>query len=274
MPSFPLIRVCLGLLLITGIPTAQAWELETGQQVGGDAIHFDYETKSLGLRDPVTGKETEIPVRDLSLRSRQRLLVSEIFHQSYPDERGWPEEKSHLLRIAILSPAAALFLGFWIGGLVLAKKVNPLRALVAFLGGWLVGGLFLFFYLYFAGRFGGGAGTVVFGAVLGTVFLSLFVSAIYSCTVLRGFLIFLFQIFAAAVIGLTGLFLAEILTPRDTLERFWEDRVFIPSGLMPPRPNPFETGSPSSGDRRALRKIPPPAPIPRRPCPVPSRDLA
>jgi hypothetical protein len=223
---------------------SQGWELDSGQKIRGKAVSFDYEAKSLGIEDAVTGKVSQIPAENLSLRSRQFLLFSRIFHESYPSDDGWPEEKYYLLRLAIFSPMAALLIGFWVGGMLIAKKFNPVRAILGFFGGWMIGGIFIFFYLFFAGRFGGGMGTVLFGAFLGTVFLSLFISVVYLCNVWKALLIFLFQILAAAFLSIVSLALVEVFVPLETREAFWSEHVFEPVGLVNPPPSPFQTGTP------------------------------
>ncbi len=242
---FPFLRYfpILAVFLLLG-EAAVAWELESGQNFQGKAVHFDYEEKSLGIEDAVTGKVREIPVMDLSLESRQRLLIAQVFHESYPTETGWPEEKYYLLRLAIFSPMAALLLGFWIGGILITRKVNPVRALLGFFGSWMIGGIFVFFYLFFAGKFGGGTTTVLVGVVMGAVFLSLFISAVYSCNFGKAFLIFLFQIFAAGFLSVVGLALTKALVPLDRQESVWNESVFVPTGLIPPQPNPFQTVTP------------------------------
>lgn len=239
----------LRLILLFGLVSfltseAHAWKLESGQKVRGKAVSFDYEQKSLGVEDAVTKKISQIPVESLSLRSRQRLLFSPLFHESYPTEGGWPEEKYYLLRLAIFSPMAALLVGFWIGGILITKKYNPVRAILGFFGAWMIGGLFIFFYLFFAGRFGGGIGTVLFGAFLGTVFLSFFISIVYTCNVWKAFQIFLLQIVAAVILSIATLGLTEFFVPLEERTSFWGEHVFAPTGMMKPILTPFQTGTP------------------------------
>jgi len=238
-PSLLPVRKSLSLLLVAfGLaagPDArgESWELEAGQKIRGEAVSFDYSEKTLEVRDAVTGKVRHVPAVDLSRRSQQRLLLSREFHRSFPGENGWPDEKHYLLRLAVLFPAPALFAGFWLGAGYLTRQANPLRALLGFVGGWIVGALFVAFYFFFAGRFGGGLPTILVGVALGTIFLSFFVSLVYSCSATKGFLIFAFQIVAALLLCLVGLGLSEITVPPETLESLWDDRVFKPSGLLP-----------------------------------------
>lgn len=240
LPRFAILFVVSFLLS----SQAQGWNLESGQKIRGKAASFNYEKKSLGVEDAVTGKISQIPVEDLSLRSQQRLLLSPLFHESYPTEGGWPEEKYYLLRLAIFSPMATLLIGFWIGGILITKKFSPFRAILGFFGGWMIGGLFIFFYLFFAGRFGGGTGMVLFGGFLGTIFLSFFISIVYLCSVWKAFLIFMFQIVAAILLCVAVVALTEFFVPLPEREAFWGEHIFVPVGMMNPTDSFTQSGTP------------------------------
>lgn len=215
-----------------GWRNAEAFELRDGTKVPGNVIGFDFETKHLTLEDPVSLDTSNVPARDLSLRSKQFLLLSPVFHRSYPDEDQWPEEKVTLTAYGILAPIAVLLAGFWIAGWLIGGKFNPVRAFLGFFGGWIVGTLFVVFYLFFAARFDKGIAVVGIGFVLASVFVPMFVSAIYQCSFFRGLGVFLFHLVAAACLTAIGLVACEIFIPPDQLENWWNVRVFQPVGLI------------------------------------------
>lgn len=225
-------RILLALcVFLCGPATAQALELRDGEKLMGTVTAFDFETKKVTVVDPLTKDGVQVPVSDLSLRSRQVLLFSPALHRSYPEGEHWPKEKVRLLIYGTLAPTLVLFAGFWISGWLIGGKLNPIRAFFGFLGGWIVGALFVAFYLFFALRFEKGTMLVGVGALLAMVFVPMFVSAIYQCSFLRGLGIFLFHLVAAACLLAIGLVALELLAPPDLLEYWWESRVFEPVGL-------------------------------------------
>lgn len=226
-PTARLLRIILLAALLSAPATASAWWSRSGEDIPGEPVAFDYTSKEVEFD---SGRK--VPASELSLRSRQWLLFSRVFHQSYPTEPAFPRERIHLFILAAAVPSLALFVGFWIAGALVARKASPVRALIAFPGSWLVGAIFVLFYLFFAARFGGGAGTVAVGAVMGTVLLSVYVSAVYSCSITRGFLVFSVQIFAAAFISIVVFAVSEVVVGEEELERFWEERVFRKVGMV------------------------------------------
>ncbi|MEM9017160.1 MAG: hypothetical protein AAGC68_09095 [Verrucomicrobiota bacterium] len=218
-----------GLLLVT--LEANAWHTEDGLKIPGTPIDFDYEAKLLTFEEKIIEETDYVLARDLSLRDRQRLLVSPLFLESFPDQE-WPKERIRLVLILVVTPALLLIGGFWISGLFLAKKVNPLRAIFGFVGSWVVGTLFVIFYLFFAARLGGGIKTVLLGTGLGLIALSFYISAVYQCSVFRGLIIFLAQIFFGFFLLVVGLAVTEVVVEKERLERFWNEKVFAPVGMI------------------------------------------
>jgi hypothetical protein len=226
-------RLLSALFLLLLLPAkADAWRLGSGEKIPGTPVEFDFETRKLEFRSPSDEATTTIDPLDLSLRDRQRLLLSPLFLQSYPDDQYWRPEKVHLLRLVLTVPSVILLLSFWISGIFLAQKIHPLRAVIGFGGGWLIGTTFVVFYLIFAARLGGGFKTVLAGVGVGLVFLSFFISAVYHCSVFRGLLIFLLQIFVAFFFSAVGLAVWESVSDSDRLDHFWNEKIFEPAGLV------------------------------------------
>lgn len=243
------LRLALLCLLIGSTGQLHAWTLLSGEDIEGKPVAFRFEEKTLVFENPVLGEPIEIKTKDLSLRDRQRLLISPLFHESFPKNPAWPKEKRNLLLFAVFSPVAALLIGFWIAGIIVARKFSPVRAFVGFCGGWILGILFFFLYLYFSSRIGGGITTVLFGCGMGLVILSFYISAIYSCDIFKGLLIFLLQLFIAGVLSLAVIFAGGLMFDQHDAERFWNEKVFAPVGLIED-PNPFQSAKSDSSQAR------------------------
>ena len=229
------------LALLSGIGPARAWTHVSGDPIEGKPAVFLYEEKSIWFARSMTQGDGEIvPAKDLSLRDRQKLLISPVFYKGFPDKPAWPREKRNLLLLWIFSPVVALYLGFWIAGFIVTRELNPVRALVGFGGGWILGVLMFSVYLFFSSRIGGGAMTVLFGAGVALVLLSFYISAVYSCDIFKGLLIFLLQLFIAVLLTSTTLFASEKILDQHEVERFWNEKVFAPVGLIE-NPNPFQS---------------------------------
>lgn len=240
----------LAALLLATTVSASAWTRNTGETIEGKPAVFLQEDKTVWFaRSKTQGDGEFVPASDLSLRDRQRLLLSPVYFESFPEKPAWPKEKRNLFLLILFSPVIALYLGFWIAGIFVARKFSPIRALFGFLGGWVLGALIIFFYLYFSSRIGGGVGTIFFGLAVALFLLSCFISAVYQCDIFRGLLIFLLQVFVALVLSVSALVASETLLDRHELERFWNEKVFAPVGMIE-NPNPFQSEKNDSSEAR------------------------
>lgn len=238
------------LFLFASAPDASAWTLLSGEPIEGKPAVFLQEDKTVWFARSMTQGDGEfVAAKDLSLRDRQRLLISPVLMESFSEEEGWPSEKRNLLLILVFSPIVVLYLGFWIAGIFITRKFSPLRALFGFLGGWFLGALMIFFYLFFASRVGGGSLTILFGGAVALVLLSFYISSVYQCDVFRGLLIFLLQLFIAILLTVGTISASETLLDRHEVERFWNERVFAPVGMIE-NPNPFQEAKSDSSDER------------------------
>jgi len=219
--------LCLFLPVLCG-----AWDLDSGEKLDGVPTAFNFDGKSVIFFNRLSQIERTIPVDELDLRSRQKLLLSPVFHHSYPDVGNWPDEKRRLLIFALLAPTVSLFLGFWLAGWFVAGKFNPILALFGFLGSWLIGGLLIFCYLMFAEMTENKTPVVAGGAIVSTILVAIFVSAVYSCSFIKGLAVFLLQSLAAICVTALGLLLFGIVVPDEQEERIWRELVFVPVGLQ------------------------------------------
>ncbi|MDF1657800.1 MAG: hypothetical protein P1U58_09315 [Verrucomicrobiales bacterium] len=229
------------LAFILNTESVQAWTTVSGESIEGKPAVFLYDDKTVWFaRSQTQGDGEFVSAKNLSLRDRQRLLISPVLYKSFPEEPAWPREKRNLLLLWIFSPVVALYLGFWIAGIIVTRKLNPVRALFGFLGGWILGIIMFSIYLYFSARLGGGAGLVLFGSGVALVLLSFYISAVYHCDIFKGLLIFILQLFITVSLTSTTLIASESLFDKHEVERFWNEKVFAPVGLIE-NPNPFQT---------------------------------
>ena len=226
----------LGLLSSHCAHATSDWQLKGDEEVfRARPVSFNFHSKTLELQEPNTLVRKEINTRDLSLSSKRQLLFSGIFHSSYPREpHPWPKEKIRLLLLAAFAPIAICVLAFWISGLILTGRFSPFRAIFGFFGSWIAGLILMACYLYFSHRAGGSSSVLGFGGLVTTAIVSVYVSAVYSCKIWQGLSIFLLHIVASVVLAICLLFGTEKVVPLEKVEAFWDERVFIPVGLMDP----------------------------------------
>lgn len=220
------------LLCILSPAVCAGWELKTGETIDGVPARFDFEDKTITFFNRLSESQREVASDELVLRSRQRLLLSPVFHRSYPDEGNWVDEKRKLLSFAFLTPAISLFVGFWLAGWFVTGKFNPVLAVFGFLGSWLIGCLLVFCYLMFAEMSDSKNAVIVGGATVSTIIVSIFVSAVYSCSFLKGMAVFLLQTLAAICVTALGMLAFSLAVPDITEETIWTEHVFIPVGLQ------------------------------------------
>lgn len=226
-----IVRLTVLLTLLSPV-LASGWELSNGENIGGFPAAFDFQKKSVSFHNRLSESNREIPVEDLELGSRQRLLFSSAFHGSYPSDEKWPEEKRNLMLFAMLAPMISLFVGFWLAGWFITGKYNPIRAVFGFLGSWIVGGLLILCYLMFAEMAESKGMIIGAGVIMSTIIVGVFVSAVYSCTFLKGVAVFLLQTLVAISVTALGLVAFNFAVPEETQERFWRENVFVPVGLQ------------------------------------------
>ncbi len=220
------------LLCILSPMICGGWELNTGETIDGVPAAFDFKDKSVTFFNRLTESQRKVASDDLVLRSRQRLLISPVFHHSYPEEGNWPDEKRNLLSIAFFAPAISLFVGFWLAGWFVTGKLNPVLAIFGFLGSWLIGCLLIFCYLMFAEMSDSKNMVIIGGVIMSTIIVAIFVSAVYGCSFLKGMAVFLLQALAGICVSALGLAVFGLAFPDEIEDRIWTEHVFVPVGLQ------------------------------------------
>lgn len=213
------------------------WSLKNGETRSGEAVAFDFEKKVIDLRDPVTGTTTRVPTSELSLRSRQRLLVSPLFYKVDRGESPVPDGRDRIPFYVLAAFAAVVVPGFWISAFLITGRVNPFLSLLGSVGSWIVLGILLACYALLRARFDGGTGYMFFGTTLSIVVTPLFISAVYSCSYARGMLLLGFHLVAALSLFAIALVLVEPIAGEDQVDAWWSESIFKPLGLtyhLPP----------------------------------------
>ncbi|HRQ88605.1 MAG TPA: hypothetical protein PLA50_07395 [Bacteroidia bacterium] len=220
----------LGLLLSVGAPLGAAdWTYRNGDPIPGAPVRFDSGSKLLTFRDELVGKETLVPSKELSLKSRQRLLLSPIVRDM--DRTGEPETV-RLFLIGGATAAATFFAGFLIAAWLVCGKRNPFQAAVGFAGAWIVVAVLAACYSALHSHFGGNPRIVLLGAAMCLALAPFYLSAVYNCGYLKGQLLFFTHLLVGTCLFLTTLAVAHLAMPED----WWDREVFAPVGIIAPEP--------------------------------------
>lgn len=227
--------VLASLAFLSGpIPVSAAWHFRTGEQLPGVPVSFDSREKSVTVRESLTDKKTNIPVRKLSLRSRQKLLISPLFLRAEREGDLWPVAKLRLLAFAIAIPGVIFFFLFWAIAWIATGRFNPILALIGFLGSWVIVAIFTICYAFLEMRLGGGAKIFAVGITVAFGTTPLYLSAVYNCSYLKGLGVLL----SHATIGIFVVALmitsAELVAGASVAESVWNRVVFEPAGLIGP----------------------------------------
>lgn len=229
------ILVCLWIS-DPGAVSAATWSFRSGEELPGDPVAFDFERKTLTIRNPVTAAETLVPTRNLSLVSRFRLLVSPLFHRGVPGESLWPPAKRRLLLFAVAIPGTVMFFVFWAAAWITTGRFNPLLAVIGYLGAWIILGIFTVCYAFLAVRFHGGPMVNLLGAVLAFATTPLYLSAVYNCSYGKAHLLLLSHLAAGLSLLTVATAAIGIAAGSKRLDAWSNRHVFEPVGLIAPEP--------------------------------------
>lgn len=218
------------------VPATAAWTFRSGEDLPGEPTAFDFEQKTLTFHDPLSDRETVVPTRNLSLRSRQQLLVSPLFHRGEREDPLWSPAKRRLLIPALGIPAAVFFLGFWMSAWFFTGRFHPILALTGFVGTWVVLLIFAVCYAFIELRLDGGFKIILLGMVVALSVTPLFLSAVYNCTYLKAHGVMLSHLLAGFCLLSIGLVATELFAGKKATEDWWDRVVFGPVGLIDPDP--------------------------------------
>lgn len=218
---------------------SKTWHRRDGGKAEAELIGFDYTSKTVLLKNESHGEFT-INSGNLTYESRRDVMFSPYFHGGLPDGLG--KEKIYLAALVLLVPCVFFIVGLWISGMLIARVFNPLKAVLGFIGSWLVAAILIACYLVIASKSPASAkGILIVGGIFALFCSSVFVSAIYQTNTLKGLLIFVGHFLFGTVIA-AGIWLAlNMYADPVWLDSFMAKHVFIPTGLIP-------EGAPPVGD--------------------------
>lgn len=208
-----------------------AWTNSSGHEIAGDPVSFDFKNKIFTFRDPITREERPVPAGDLSLRSRQRLLLSPVFLQAESEGELWYPEKRAMALKAAATVAFFFFLALWISAFALLRKWNPVLALTGFAGTWIVLGILAACYIFLQQRFGGDTRILYMGGAVTLAITPLFLSSVYDCSYLKSHLLLCLHVAAGLLLLLGTVFLGEWIVGTESAVEWWDREVFAPAGL-------------------------------------------
>lgn len=229
-----LLLICL-LALFLVAPAAEAASEKTWTRRNGDSFtaqldSFDFEQKTARFNG-FDGRVFDVPTNDLNFRGKCRLFASSAFHASFPEE--WGPTQTRFTFVVIGLPALFSLVAFWLSGLLLAGRWNPIRAIFGWIGTILLGSFLTMFYLYIASLSKeSSAPFFAFGGTVSLIALALFVSVIFKTSTFKGALIFVFHFIAAAALFFAAAVTLERGVDPIKKNRIADEHVFRPVGLI------------------------------------------
>ncbi len=219
------------LFLSVFAEAAPKWNTRSGQVVEGELEAFDFDRKVAVLRNDVHG-EIHVPTSDLDFAARKKILFSSAFHQSFPKGKS-SIEQANILLILAFSPAILFLIGFWIAGLVFTKRWSPFKAIIGFFGGWVVAVILMVCYFKFAASSPGNEKVLlIVGGLVAVVAVSVFVSAIYRCSIVTGFYIFVSHFFFSILVAVGLNYYLQKKADPVWLDEKSEEYLFQPVGIV------------------------------------------
>lgn len=221
------------ILPILIFAVVQTWNIGAAETpIDAELQEFHFEDKSVTLQSLDDGKQTTVATADLSLQNRLQLLLSPKFVAAYPSD-DWTPQQSRFVILAAVVPAFYFLAAFWLTAALLLKRANPVRALIAFGGGWLLGLLLIGSYVIIGARVGQSVVAIsLIGLGVTSFFVSMFISAVYETSTWNGFLVFISHLFIAAILATVSAITVNSVIAEEKLDEILTQHVFEPVGLM------------------------------------------
>lgn len=223
--------IILSVFMCLSSAVSAAWTNSDGHEIAGKPVAFDFNSKVFTFRDPITKEERPVPAGDLSLHSRQRLLLSPVFLQAESEGDLWPSEKRALALRTAAVVAIFFLLALWISAFALLRKWNPVLALAGFAGTWIVLGILAACYLFLQQRFGGDTRILYMGGAVTLAITPLFLSSVYACSYFKSHLLLYLHVAAGLLLLLAAVYLGEWIVGKEKAVEWWDREVFAPAGL-------------------------------------------
>ena len=155
------------------------WSRKDKDIIFGEVTDFDFEKKTVTITESETDKKKTFSSSDLDARGKWMLIFSSHFLNSIPEDIF---NKEHLILslVFIVIPIVLYLFTFWFCAIFVMGKINPLRALIALPGAWLMSGFLIVFYVFMIGRYPDKMQLIcILGGLITLTVASLFVAIIY-----------------------------------------------------------------------------------------------
>ncbi len=216
------------------LAVVQTWNIGSAEPIEAELQKFHFEDRTVTLQNADDGSESTVTTADLSMQNRIQLLLSPKFVAGYPSD-NWTPQQSHFVILAAVVPAFYFLAAFWLTAALLLKRANPIRALIAFAGGWLLGLLLVGSYVIIGARVGQSVLAIsLMGLAVTSFFVSMFISAVYETSTWNGFLVFISHLFIAAILATISAVTVNAFIAEEKLDEILTQHVFEPVGLMAP----------------------------------------
>jgi len=230
-----LLLLCASLCLLAP-NRSEAIELgwsRTGEEViFGEVTDFDFEKKTVTITETDTDKKKTISSSDLDARGKWMLIFSSQFLNSIPEDI-FGKEHLILILIFIVIPIVLYLVTFWFCAVFVMGRINPLRALIALPGAWLMSGFLIVFYVFMIGRYPEKMQLIcILGGMVTLTVASLFVAIIYHKNILHGLTLIVLHSILAPVIFASAIYLPYKFGDPEKVDTLFANTVFIPAGLL------------------------------------------
>jgi hypothetical protein len=208
------------------------WSRAGKEMIYGELTEFNFEKKTVTIKDSKTDKKRTFPSSQLDIRSQWLLMLSPTFRDSIPQESSGSE---HLILILyfILIPMGLYLLVFWICAVSLLGKLNPLRAVIALAGAWLLSGFLIAFYLFMIGRHPDNATPIcIIGSIVTLTSASLFVAIIYHKKLVHGLALIVLPFIITPILYASAIYIPYKIGEPEKITALFENRLLIPIGIL------------------------------------------
>ena len=208
------------------------WSRTGKDMIFGELTKFDFEKKTVTIKDAKSGREKTFPSSQLDARGRWLLVFSPPFHNSIPQDSSGSERLLLILYFIVIPMGLYLFV-FWVCAMSILGKINPLRALIALPGAWLLSGFLIAFYLFMIGQHPDNAVPIcIIGGIVTLASASLFIAIIYHKKMIHGLALIILHSIIAPIILVGAIYFPYKLGEAEKVESFFDNRLFIPVGIL------------------------------------------
>ncbi len=210
------------------------WSITGEDVIYGEVTEFNFDKKTVTIKDSETEKDKTFPSSQLDTRSKWMLMLfTSEFYNSIPQDDFGTE---HLILgfVFIAIPVLVYLFSFWLCAIIVTRRINPLRTPVALIGAWLLSGFLIVFYVFMIGKHPDHTMAIcIIGGLVTLTVASLFIAIIYHKNIIHGLTLIILHSILAPIILVSAIYLPYKFGDTEQVDTFFEERLFIPVGLLP-----------------------------------------